>query len=48
MCKKPIFLDSQEHMPNIPAFKPFAAFEAKHYIKKMAHKIKETLETLEI
>lgn len=33
---------------NFPVFKPFSGFEAKHYIKKMAHKIKHTLDSFEL
>ncbi len=48
MCKKLIFLANNAQSVNFPVFKPFSGFEAKHYIKKMAHKIKNTLDSLEL
>ena len=47
MCKKPTLPLGNSALPNLPVFKPFSAFEAKHYIKKMAHRIKETLDSID-
>lgn len=48
MCKKPVFLANNSHTVNIPLLKPYSAFEAKHYIKKIASKIKQTLDAFEL
>lgn len=46
MCKKPTLPLGSGALSNLPVFKPFSAFEAKHYIKKMARRIKETLDLI--
>ncbi len=48
MCKKPTLPLGNSALPNLPLFKPFSAFEAKHYIKKMAHRIKQTLDAIDL
>jgi hypothetical protein len=48
MCKKPNLVIKDSQLANIPVFRPFSSFESKHYIKKMALKIKQTLDSLDL
>jgi hypothetical protein len=48
MCKKPTLPLADSQLANLPVFKPFSAFETKHYIKKMAQRIKHTLDSLDL
>jgi adenylyl- and sulfurtransferase ThiI len=47
MCKKPTFPMKDSQLVNLPVFKPLSAFESKHYIKKMAQRIKQTLDSID-
>lgn len=47
MCKKPTLPLKDSQMANLPLFKPFSTYEAKHYIKKMAQRIKHTLDSID-
>jgi hypothetical protein len=47
MCKKPTLPLKDSQLANLPLFKPFSAFEAKHYVKKMAQRIKVTLDSID-
>jgi hypothetical protein len=47
MCKKPTFTFPKGTALDIPLFKPISSFEPKHYIKKLAQKIKVSIDTLD-
>lgn len=48
MCKKPTLPLADSQLAKLPVFKPYSAFETKHYIKKMAQRIKHTLDSLDL
>lgn len=47
MCKKPTLPLKDTQMAALPLFKPLSAFESKHYIKKMANRIKTALDSID-
>ncbi len=47
MCKKPTFTIPKGPALDIPLFKPISSFEPKHYIKKLAQKIKVSIDSLD-
>jgi hypothetical protein len=47
MCKKPTLSIKKGPALDIPLFKPISTYEPKHYIKKLAKKIKVALDSLD-
>jgi hypothetical protein len=48
MCKNPSTIVQSAKKTGFPSFKPLPGPESRHYIRKLVHRIRETLETLDL